>query len=116
VMTEADSAVATGERLPAWVAVVPSTVSDEFQRCPGVHSLWIRRHANSTRLVHVCVCVLISCLPESLCCNIKGVHSFTGELVRLFSACNSMLFVYRLRAICTIRFLIPMFSYCQSIY
>ena len=65
MMTEDDSAVATVERLPAWVAVVPSTVSDEFLRCPGVLAFCIGRQANSTRLVHVCVCVLITCLPES---------------------------------------------------
>jgi len=86
VMIKADSALATVERLPAWVVLVHSTVSDKFLRCPGVHSFWIRRHANSTRLVHVCVCVLITCLPESLCRNVKGVHSFIGETVRLFSA------------------------------
>lgn len=82
MMIKADSAVATVERLPAWVALVPTTVSDEFLLCPGVHSFW----SDVTLTVHVCVCVLITCLPESLCCNVKGVHSFNGEPVSLFSA------------------------------
>jgi hypothetical protein len=85
VMTEADSAVATVERLPAWVAAVPCLVSKEFLCRLGVNSLWIRRHTKSTTLVLVCLYVFVSCLTESSCGNVQDVHSFICALLRLLS-------------------------------